>query len=89
MTSSEYSKRYREKLRKAGLLSDRYLQDNLRKLGITLEGFLAMVEAQGNRCAICGEQPDLNHPHKRYRRLHVDIITKPIPFVDFFVNIVT
>lgn len=72
MNSSESSKRYRSKLREAGLLEEKYLRDNLSKLGITLEEFLDMVEAQDNKCAICGARPDLNHPQKRYRRLHVD-----------------
>lgn len=72
MNSSEYSKRYRNKLREAGLLEEKYLRDNLSKLGISLKEFLDMVDAQGNRCAICGNRPDLSHPQKRYRRLHVD-----------------
>lgn len=46
-------------------------RNSLRKYGLTPEQLAEMVEAQGNRCAICGEQPDPNGV-RAASRLHVD-----------------
>ena len=43
----------------------------LTRYGITGPQYDAMVEAQGNRCAICGETPD-NGGHPKQRHLAVD-----------------
>lgn len=47
------------------------LARNLSRYGITIADYEAMVAAQGNRCAICGDQPDPNGV-KAASRLHVD-----------------
>lgn len=47
------------------------LANNLRQYRITLEQFETMRDAQGNRCAICGDPPDPNGV-KAASRLHVD-----------------
>lgn len=44
---------------------------NLRRYGLTVAEHDAMVQAQGNRCAICGDPPDPNGI-RASSRLHVD-----------------
>jgi hypothetical protein len=44
---------------------------NLRRYGLTITEHEAMVTAQGNRCAICGDPPDPNGV-RASSRLHVD-----------------
>jgi hypothetical protein len=43
---------------RASKISDYNRKWNLAKYGITLEEYAVMAEAQGHRCAICGESQD-------------------------------
>lgn len=43
-----------------------------RRHGITVHDYLAMAEAQGNCCAICGETPTPTGTREQGRCLHVD-----------------
>ncbi len=53
-------------------MRERQLKQNLRRLyGMTPDGLRAMQEAQGNRCAICGDEPDPSGKQAA-SRLHVD-----------------
>lgn len=47
------------------------LARQLSRYGLTVEEFEAMRATQGNRCAICGDEPDPNGI-KAASRLHVD-----------------
>jgi len=47
------------------------LRSAIRRYGITYDEYLAMLESQGDRCAICGCMPDPNGI-KAASRLHVD-----------------
>jgi Recombination endonuclease VII len=47
------------------------LRQNLKQYGMTLEEYLAKVEAQGNRCVICGSEPNPDGV-KAAARLHSD-----------------
>lgn len=47
------------------------LRNNLRRYGVTADEHAAMIDAQGNRCAICGEPPQPSGV-RAAARLHVD-----------------
>lgn len=68
-TAQEYNTRYHRAHREA--YGHDYHGRNLSKYGITVEKMRAMAEAQGHKCAICGEKETI-HRNGLVRHLAVD-----------------
>ena len=66
----EYQQTYRERLKKKDLAAFkiRERKSNIKKYGMTIEGYDAMLAAQDGKCALCGREP-YNGSGKK---LHID-----------------